>query len=100
MIEIYDDVFDSTTQNHIENFVLDNNASWSFNAQTCTPGYKKHFVIEESPQIVRAFKSDGVDVEPFNFQPFEKFLKGKYFYRCKSNILFQKKFGWFEGLRF
>ena len=56
----------------------------------------KNILLLRSPQIVRAFKSDGVDVEPFNFQPFEKFLKGKYFYRCKSNILFQKKFGWFE----
>ena len=73
MIEIYDDVFDSITQNHIENFVLDNDASWSFNAQTCTPGYKKHFVIEESPQIVRHLRAMVLMLNPSTFNLLKSF---------------------------
>ena len=102
MIEIYDDVFDSNIQDHIEEYILNSKKkepSWYFEKSTCAVGYKNHRCVEESPQIVRGFRSNGVDVEPFNYAPFERFLNGKYFYRCKSNILFQKKFRWFEEKR-
>ena len=102
MIEIYDDVFDCNIQDHIEEYILNSKKkepSWYFEKSTCAVGYKNHHCVEESPQIVRGFRRNGVDVEPFNYAPFERFLNGKYFYRCKSNILFQKKFRWFEDKR-
>ena len=102
MIEIHDDVFDSSIKDHIEEYILNSKKkepSWHFSKSTCVVGYQNHRCVEESPQMGRIFKHDGIEMEAFNYAPFERFLNGKYFYRCKSNILFQKKFGWFEEKR-
>ena len=55
MIEIYDDVFDSNIQDHIEEYILNSKKkepSWYFEKSTCAVGYKNHRCVEESPQIV------------------------------------------------
>lgn len=102
MIEVYDDLFDSKTQDKIENFILDSKASWFFSPKTCDVGYEKHRCIEDVPQIGRLFKLDDDNVNDFDYTPFTNVLRyyhKKKIVRCKSNIIFQQKLGFFEEKR-
>ena len=102
MIHVCDDLFDSETQNQIEDQVL-TGGFWKFSLKSCNKVYEECRFVEDDSQFVCTYKDHNKEEIYFDYNPFQQYAK-KLFYstkvwRCKANIIFQKKSKLFENKR-